>query len=938
MIPSGAQKGRHIDRWTTGLVTNRAATSMPFRRSYGAIVQYFDALIGGLNIELSPQNTLVRRPGWATYNNAGYSGTAQGFYSAILSSTQYDFLSTTTNVYQFDGSSMNSLYTKGTTAQTFFQQVGNVLFFSDGNANKKTWLSSGAFTVANNGIATPTSAPTVPNLNLYDTVGAVQYAHAWSPNAVYNNTTASPQNYFLLAPTAEIQWAIVPAGTRLISQSTAPNWATGFGVIGAATVDGSMTWLNCGPIKTWLANTGAPTYFNSGFTTSNVLQVFKQTPTFATTGSTSANWVVQSVGAGGNPSAQVTSSGYTGVTNTLRATAFGGGFAIPSGATVTGVVVTISRRVQAGFAPTDNLVKLVNAGVEIGNNKALAGAWPGTYTAVQYGSNNDKWGATLTPAVVNSGTFGVDVVANITNTPIIGNQSAIQYIQLTVFYTVSAGDVSGTATGTVILDSNGNLQRVKVLGTTNVSAPTWATTIGATTTDNSMTWECLGTGKQLPCLFGWTYAYGFHSSGIVNHLSTMSPQLFVNAPIIGTGIQIQGFGSDDTQVDRNDLYRTADGGPSLLYDQSTTNVNSATAWTINDLSADSDLNFLLIGPVSHANDPPPAGMTLIKYYMGRLWGAVGNQLFFSAGPDCINGDGNQAWPPANVFTYEAPITSINPTTQGLVVIDSKNLHVIFGGPQTLTFWSKTLKRNFGTLSPNCVDQEDDEIVMYTTQKQLFAFSPTSKNEVGLNVADVIASTFPASTAYLAIHRSGQDQGLFICDASANSLRFNMTNESWDTLATPATGLGPIASIDLPTSPTVRALVTAVGGNILKRDTTVFADAGAAYAAYGIVGSIVLSPSLEEPAMVESICLTSNAVGTALAVSVLPNETSGSFTSLGNSVPEPYQLPASSTIKMERFDWKNNQSAKAQLVKHVQVKVTLPSSDTVKNEIYTLSIR
>ena len=160
MIPAGAQKGRHIDRWTTGLVTNRAATSMPFRRSYGSVIQYYDALIGGLNVELSPQNTLVRRPGWSIFNNVGYAGTAQGFTDAILNGTQYDFLSTTTNVYQFDGSTMNSLYVKGTTAQTFFQQVGNVLYFSDGNANKKAWTeNNGGFTIQGNGIAAPTAAP-----------------------------------------------------------------------------------------------------------------------------------------------------------------------------------------------------------------------------------------------------------------------------------------------------------------------------------------------------------------------------------------------------------------------------------------------------------------------------------------------------------------------------------------------------------------------------------------------------------------------------------------------------------------------------------------------------------------------------------------------------------------------------------------------------------
>jgi hypothetical protein len=320
-----------------------------------------------------------------------------------------------------------------------------------------------------------------------------------------------------------------------------------------------------------------------------------------------------------------------------------------------------------------------------------------------------------------------------------------------------------------------------------------------------------------------------------------------------------------------------------------------------------------------------------------MWMAVGNLLYFSAGPDCVNGDGNQAWPPANVFPFSAPITGLKPTTQGLVVVDSKNLSVVLGGPQTLTFWVKPLLQNFGALSPNAVTQEDDEIVMYTTQQQLFAFSPTSKNEVGYNVADLLQATFPAGSTHLAIHRSGQDQGLFICDGTTNSQRYNMNTEAWDVLATPAIGLGPIASIDLAVSTPVRTLVTAVGGVIYKRDTTSFSDGGSPYSAFGIVGSVVLSESGEAPAVVESIFITSNAVGTTLAVAVLPNEISGSFTSLINPVNEPPQLPASSTINMQRWDWKTNTSAKAQLVKHMQVKITMPATDTVKNELFTLSV-
>lgn len=926
---------------------------MPFRMSYGQTIRFHDALIGGSNVELSPENTLVRRPGWTAYNTVGYSGTPQGFYSAILNGTQYDFLHTTTNFYQFTSSLMTSLFTKGTTLQTFVQQIGNVLYFSDGTNNKKAWTETqGGFTIQNAGIVAPVSAPTLPNLNWYDSAGATQTTHAWVAGYVYKGGASGQNQYYFLAPTSEIFWGVVPQGATLTAGAIAPNWASVFGSLGATLSDGQMVWTNCGPIGTWKLNT---VFTNAAYNATHPQNQVSASATMTATGLGSLfSWQI-SGGMQGNPTAAgfANSQGNTGNTNNLWIE--GLGFNIPSGATITGIQVVVNRCAIRVNSVSDVTVKLVKAGAAVGNNKAASGFWPYgpsvNYliastggTPITYGSPTDLWGTTWTPAQINDPTFGLNFVANQGNNST--TTGAITYIggnpQTPVTFTVyykPGTSLSGASYAQIILDSNGNLQRAKVGGTSSGAAPTWTTTIGTTVVDGTVTWECIGTGNQLPVLFGWSYAYGFHSSavGAPSHLSTMSPQLTVGAPIIGTGVQLQGVGSDDTQVDRDDLYRTADGGSLLLYNQSTTNINSATTWTINDSTADSGLNFLLLGPVAHANDPPPAGATILAFHMGRLWTAVGNLLYFSAGPDCVNGDGNQAWPPANVFPFEAPITGLASTTQGLAVYTSKHLSVVLGGPQTLTFWPQTLSRDYGILSPNCLTTDGDEMVVYTTQQQLWALSPSAKNELGFNVADTLASNFPTASSFLAIHKQGQDQGLFICDGAANSERFNMNAEAWDTVATPATGIGPIASIDLNTSPPARALVTAAGGKILKRDPTSYSDNGAAYAAFAVIGSIVLSPSGEAPAIVENIFLTSNAVGTALTVSVLPNEISGSFTALINPVAEPYQLPASSTINMQRYDWKSNQSAKAQLVKHVQVKITMPATDTVKNELYTLSI-
>ena len=165
----------------------------------------------------------------------------------------------------------------------------------------------------------------------------------------------------------------------------------------------------------------------------------------------------------------------------------------------------------------------------------------------------------------------------------------------------------------------------------------------------------------------------------------------------------------------------------------------------------------------------------------------------------------------------------------------------------------------------------------------------------------------------------------------------MNAEAWDAVAQPAMGAGPIASIDLATSPSHRRLVLANSGNIYYRNTTSFSDNGTAYSAFATVGSIVMSEPGEPAVNLEKIVITSAKVGTDFTIAVLPNEISGSFTTVPFTAADPWQLVASSTINMKRYDWKGIQSLLANIVKHVQLKITFPGSDTVKNEVYTISL-
>ncbi len=137
------------------------------------------------------------------------------------------------------------------------------------------------------------------------------------------------------------------------------------------------------------------------------------------------------------------------VSEGLRATNFG--FAIPAGATITGVQVTIGRFASNTNTFIDNNLQLIVGGTLVGANRASATAWPTSEAAANYGSTSDLWGTTLTPAQVNATNFGVSLSVESFN----GNNrdASVDYIQITIsyttpgslnWYTVSSG---GTAIG-----------------------------------------------------------------------------------------------------------------------------------------------------------------------------------------------------------------------------------------------------------------------------------------------------------------------------------------------------------------------------------------------------------------------------------------------------------------------------------------------------------
>ncbi|WP_284651709.1 PKD-like domain-containing protein [Flavobacterium terrisoli] len=155
--------------------------------------------------------------------------------------------------------------------------------------------------------------------------------------------------------------------------------------------------------------------------------------------------------------------GAAGNTDNLQGTNYG--FAIPSGAIINGIVVTINRRtsaVNAGRITRDNLVSLVKGGTVTGNNKATATAYTTTFATATYGSSTDTWGTTWTPTDINATNFGAVLSVNANNSL----TATVDYIRITVHYTTLGFSPSSACIGSgasIVITGN------YIAGTTAVS-------------------------------------------------------------------------------------------------------------------------------------------------------------------------------------------------------------------------------------------------------------------------------------------------------------------------------------------------------------------------------------------------------------------------------------------------------------------------------------
>lgn len=434
-------------------------------------------------------------------------------------------------------------------------------------------------------------------------------------------------------------------------------------------------------------------------------------------------------------------------------------------------------------------------------------------------------------------------------------------------------------------------------------------------------------GGSLSPSVGYTYCYVYKNSS-TGHVSNASPRSASTGPQTSKEVSVGYIASTDPQVDTIEIYRNDDGG-SLFYFLA--DVSNATSNYVDNIP-DTGLNDDIIAPLT-GNDPPPSGAGLNVFHNGRIWVAAGNNVYFASGPDVTNGVGEESFFLPNIFTFPGAVTALCSTSVGLMIFTADDVYLITGS-SLADFQQGLLQKNFGVQNQNCITQDGDTVFVFTSRGQLFQMGGTL-NEIGMPIRKKLQA-FNTSTTYLALHRSGEDEGLFVSDGSANIYRYSIALSAWCPVAQPATGVSVIQSIETSTSNwTLLAYGATTGNHILARTPGTFLDDGSTYTGFFTVGSLIIAPP-GKTAHIDMILLDTQPVGTYPTVSVLLDEISGTFTALPNPVADPPKLVASTTVIMRRHYLKAATAPLAQDIRHLQVRLDF-IAENFKSEILGLGV-
>lgn len=959
----------HTNRAMTGLWTNRnelrdAAVTALYEKFYSA--SRYDSMVGGLNCEVTRRMTFGRRPGSSVYNNQNFPPIKRfyGFRTFSTNDEQIHVMADTAGaVYDATGPSRKlNIWNKlpGATDSTFLG-VGNNLYWGDGVSQNRWSQSLTSWTPAT---AIPTGTVIVDSNNNQQvayggiTVGIVNIQIggnlltitldpddprlpdnlAWlvglniTLNGLTNATFLNGQSLGIVdVPIGSPATASNVVRSVLIhaDYASTPDTGTitsGTGITGAvqpvwATASGAWTYFDGG--QQWLCRGSSVGPWGIE-TPANAPKVF-QNPIPNTFPVWIANTFYSTSLAVHDPNTNIqllTTAGVTGAVQPVWNTVLGGTTADGTAvwtlvnigdARLPGTAYALGALVEGDNASIAYFFKAVGAGVSGGGTPS----WPAAFGAqVQDGAV--VW-QNMGPITIWQPPFGPPFTAIGPNVNVVLEQT--------------------------ILDNGGFLQDISYSGLSGATEPTWDDSgLGAITTDNAALWTN-GGAYAAPATDSVTYAYAFKDS-TENHTGTSGPRSLPFFLATLSDALVQGQGSDNPHNDTIVIYRTAQGGSTLLYlDEIPAPAGgSAATWSYIDKLPDSALNELLPAAVASSNNPPPSGFRPLAYHLNRTFGAVGNVLSWSNGTN-QTGDPTQSFTPSNNFVYPAKIVTAWACTLGLLVFTVSEPYIVLGsGTDADPLYTKKYMDGLGILSYDAFCVNKTTPFLMDTVKKVMALDPSSGViEPGFPIADQFETLFDANTVKMTWHEGTKgDTALYVGDGIDSFFRMAALSapESgmvWSSKATIAGGYSAMGSVETTPGQKLLLFGPKVNGPILFRDPSKNTDNGAKYPWYPIIGSIVLAQP-GQLAQVSFMTLESVKSGTRPTIGVLLGEIGGGnglhFETLKRTRQDPPLLPPARTLYNDRFAMMQRQ--KPVLCRHMQIRFDWPAEDAY-NELLTYTI-
>lgn len=115
--------------------------------------------------------------------------------------------------------------------------------------------------------------------------------------------------------------------------------------------------------------------------------------------------------------------------------------ALPAGATIDGIEVTVEGYNFSGIGSRVVQVTLWNSGAPIGTAKTVNQALTGSFATYTWGGSSDVWGASLTEAIVEGSGFGAALYCDAAS----GGAPIFDYMSITIYYTEAPSEQSLTA-------------------------------------------------------------------------------------------------------------------------------------------------------------------------------------------------------------------------------------------------------------------------------------------------------------------------------------------------------------------------------------------------------------------------------------------------------------------------------------------------------------